>query len=77
MTAMSSGAKFDPVLLIAPTREGSAAARARGSEGGHPLSISAKKLAELHRIAKDSMDVQEAGELVGVSRSVACPPVEV
>lgn len=69
---MSHLAEFERDLLIERTREGLAAARARGHEGGRPPSISPKKRAELVRMVdQGGMNAREAGELLGISRSHA------
>ncbi len=69
---MAHLAEFERDLLIERTREGLAAARARGREGGRPRSISAKKRELLVKLVRDDqMGVEEAGRELGISRAHA------
>ena len=68
---MAHLAEFERDLLIERTREGLAAARARGHEGGRPRSISDKKRQQLVRMVGDGEPVPEAAQLLGISRSHA------
>ena len=68
---MAHLAEFERDLLIERTREGLAAARARGREGGRPRSINAKKRAALIKHVRDGESVPEAAKLLGISRSHA------
>lgn len=70
VTIMAGLAEFERDLLIERTREGLAAARSRGHEGGRPRSVSAKKRELLVKLVlDDSMSVEDAGRELGVSRA--------
>lgn len=72
VTIMSGLAEFERDLLIERTREGLAAARARGHEGGRPRSISAKKRQLLVKLVREEeMSVEDAGSELGISRAHA------
>lgn len=72
VTIMSGLAEFERDLLIERTREGLAAARARGREGGRPRSISTKKRELLRKLVReDQMGVEDAGRELGISRAHA------
>ncbi|MDO5683613.1 MAG: recombinase family protein [Propionibacteriaceae bacterium] len=68
---MAHLAEFERDLLVERTREGLAAARARGREGGRPPSISEKKRSALVKAVGDGESVAEAAKLLGISRSHA------
>jgi DNA invertase Pin-like site-specific DNA recombinase len=68
-TIIGAVAEFERSLIVSRTRDGLAAARARGRVGGRKPKLSAKQQAEIRRLyeAKDKT-VGEIGELFGVSR---------
>lgn len=68
---MAHLAEFERDLLIERTREGLAAARARGREGGRPPSITEKKRQMLVKAVGAGESVAEAAKLLGISRSHA------
>lgn len=71
VTIMSGLAEFERDLLIERTKEGLAAAKARGRMGGRPPSITAKKRAALVKMVAEGHGVAETGELLGISRAHA------
>lgn len=68
-TIIGAVAEFERGLIVSRTRDGLAAARARGRVGGRKPKLSQKQQAEVRRLY-DASDktVQEIGELFGVSR---------
>lgn len=68
-TIIGAVAEFERSLIVSRTRDGLAAARARGRVGGRKPKLSAKQQTEIRRLY-DAGDktVLEIGELFGVSR---------
>lgn len=68
-TIIGAVAEFERSLIVSRTRDGLAAARARGRVGGRKPKLSDKQQAEIRRLyqARDKT-VQEIAELFGVSR---------
>jgi len=68
-TIIGAVAEFERSLIVSRTRDGLAAARARGRVGGRKPKLSNKKQAEIRRLYEaGDKTVQEIGELFGVSR---------
>lgn len=68
---MAHLAEFERDLLIERTREGLAAARARGHHGGRPRSITDAQRQQLVRMVIEGMGVKEAAQVIKISRSQA------
>ena len=68
-TIIGAVAEFERSLIVSRTRDGLAAARARGRVGGRKPKLSEKQQTEIRRLY-DAGDktVEEIGELFGVSR---------
>ncbi len=68
-TIIGAVAEFERSLIVSRTKDGLAAARARGRVGGRKPKLSSKQQQEIRRLyeAKDKT-VGEIGELFGVSR---------
>lgn len=68
-TIIGAVAEFERSLIVSRTRDGLAAARARGRVGGRTPKLSVKQQAEIRRLYQaGEKTVQEIGELFGVSR---------
>lgn len=68
-TIIGAVAEFERSLIVSRTRDGLAAARARGRLGGRKPKLSDKQQAEIRRLYQvGDKTVQEIGELFGVSR---------
>ena len=68
-TIIGAVAEFERSLIVSRTRDGLAAARARGRVGGRKPKLSDRQQAEIRRLyAAGDKTVQEIGELFGVSR---------
>ena len=68
-TIIGAVAEFERSLIVSRTKDGLAAARARGRVGGRKPKLSAKQRAEISRMYEvGDKTVQEIGELFGVSR---------
>jgi DNA invertase Pin-like site-specific DNA recombinase len=68
-TIIAAVAEFERSLIVSRTRDGLAAARARGRVGGRKPKLSDKQQAEVRRLYQaGEKTVQEIGELFGVSR---------
>lgn len=68
---MAHLAEFERDLLVERTREGLAAARARGHNGGRPRSITDAQRTQLVRMVTEGMGVKEAAQVLKISRSSA------
>ena len=63
-------AEFERDLIRERTKAGLAAARARGTVGGRPRSLSSRKIAQLRTLAADKRNsVAEIGQTLGISRA--------
>jgi DNA invertase Pin-like site-specific DNA recombinase len=68
-TIIGAVAEFERSLIVSRTKDGLAAARARGRVGGRKPKLSEKQQAEVKRLyEKGEKTVSEIGELFGVSR---------
>ena len=68
-TIIGAVAEFERSLIVSRTRDGLAAARARGRVGGRKPKLSEKQQLEVRRLYEaGDKTVQEIGELFGVSR---------
>ncbi len=67
-TMVAAFAEFEREIMRSRTRDGLAAARARGRLGGRKPKLSGKQTIEVSRLYDDGRPVQEIAELFGVSR---------
>lgn len=68
-TMVAGFAEFEHSMMVARTKEGLAAARARGRVGGRKPKMTATKVDEAKRLySEGNLTVQEIAELLGVSR---------
>ncbi len=68
-TMVAGFAEFEHSMMVARTKEGLAAARARGRVGGRKPKMTATKVNEAKRLYSErKLTVQEIAELLGVSR---------
>ena len=68
-TMVAGFAEFEHAMMAARTRDGLAAARARGRVGGRKPKMSAARVAEARRLYDErNMTVQQIADLFGVSR---------
>ena len=68
-TMVAGFAEFEHSMMVARTKEGLAAARARGRVGGRKPKMTATKVDEAKRLyGEGNLTVQEIAELLGVSR---------
>jgi len=68
-TVIGAVAEFERSLIVTRTRDGLAAARARGRVGGRKPKLTESQRAEIRRIYSErGKTVKEIGELFGVSR---------
>jgi DNA invertase Pin-like site-specific DNA recombinase len=68
-TMVAAFAEFEHSIMVARTKDGLAAARARGRNGGRPPKLSAKQIEEIKRIyLEQRMPVQAIADLFSVSR---------
>jgi DNA invertase Pin-like site-specific DNA recombinase len=68
-TVIGAVAEFERSLIVSRTKDGLAAARARGRFGGRKPKLSDKQQAEVKRLYENKeKTVSEIGELFGVSR---------
>jgi DNA invertase Pin-like site-specific DNA recombinase len=68
-TVIGAVAEFERSLIVSRTKDGLAAARARGRFGGRKPKLSDKQQAEVKRLYENKeKTVSEIGELFGISR---------
>ena len=69
-TLVAGFAEFEHSMMAARTRDGLAAARARGRLGGRPQKLTGLQIREIRNLYKDGkLTVAEIGELFGVTRA--------
>jgi DNA invertase Pin-like site-specific DNA recombinase len=68
-TMVSAFAEFEHSLMVARTKDGLAAAKARGRAGGRPLTLSVQQAAEVTSMLSADRSVTEVAELFKVSRA--------
>ncbi len=61
-------AEFEREIMRARTKDGLAAARARGKLGGRKPKLSPKQISEITRLYRDGRTVQDIADLFSVSR---------
>ncbi|MFK4836949.1 recombinase family protein [Microbacterium sp. ZW T2_14] len=67
-TILAAFAQFERDLIVARTRDGLAAARARGRKGGRKPKLTAQKIADIKRKYEGGDTVQSIATYFGVSR---------
>ena len=65
---LAAFAEFEHDLIVARTRDGLAAARARGRNGGRKPKLTAQKIADIKKKYEDGDTVQNIANYFGVSR---------
>jgi DNA invertase Pin-like site-specific DNA recombinase len=65
---LAAFAEFEHDLIVARTRDGLAAARARGRSGGRRPKLTAQKIADIRKKYEDGDTVQSIASYFGVSR---------
>ena len=67
-TMVAAFAEFEREIMRARTKDGLAAARARGRLGGRKPKLSKSQIAEIRRLYEEGRPVQDIGDLFSVSR---------
>lgn len=75
-TLIGAFAEFEHALMVARTKDGLAAARARGRVGGRKPALSAAQQREVRKLAAGARPIAEIAELFGVSRGTIYRVIE-